>query len=127
MTLGKWAENPERYGFEINDFEECKVIGMKYNIKQYLPLHLWRTLPFRINGISHKEILLESSKFMEEIERNGILTMLLDETALMAYLINEDPRQFRDKIKSYIFTGDVDRLKEVVNSINRNVVVNNRE
>lgn len=122
MALGKWAENPDKYGFEVNDFEEYKIIGMKYNIKQYLPHYFWGSLPYSINGKSHREIVFESGKFMEEIERHGVLTMLLDETALMAHLSNENPREFRDKIKSYIFTGDVNRLKEIVNRINRNVI-----
>ena len=41
LLPGKWAEHPEKYGFEINNMEEYKNIGMTYNIKQYLPHYLW--------------------------------------------------------------------------------------
>ncbi len=122
LTLGNWAEHPEKYGFEINDFDEYKTICMQYNIKQYLPHYLWDILPYSINGKTHKELVLESSKFMEELERHGILTMLLDETAMMAGLLNCNPRDFRNLIKTSLFMGDYNKLKELVHEINKKVI-----
>jgi len=121
LPLGKWAEHPEKYGFKINDFEEYKIIGMNYNIKQYLPHYLWDTLPYSINNKTHKELILESSKFMEEIESHGVLTMILDEAVMMAHFIDKKPLDFRNLMKNTIFTGDYERLNEVVNEINKNL------
>jgi len=121
LPLGKWAENPEKYGFKINDFEEYKIIGMNYNIKQYLPHYLWDTLPYSINNKTHRELVLESSKFMEEIESHGVLTMILDEAVMMAHFIDTKPLDFRNLMKNTIFIGDHERLNEIVNEINKNL------
>ena len=122
LPLGKWAEHPEKYGFKINDFEEYKMMGMNYNIKQYLPHYLWDTLPYSINNKTQRELVLESSKFMKELESHGVLTMILDEAAMMAHFIDKKPLDFRNLMKNTIFIGDYERLNEIVNEINKNLI-----
>ena len=124
LPLGKWAENPEKYGFEINNMEEYKNIGMTYNIKQYLPHYLWEKLPFKLYGKDHSEILLESGKFMKEIESHGVLTMLLDEAVLMAHFNNQSPMDFKNQMKNIFFTGDYESLHNTVTEINKNLSLN---
>ncbi len=121
LPLGKWAEHPEKYGFEINNMEEYKNIGMTYNIKQYLPHYLWEKLPFKLYGKDHSEILLESGKFMKEIESHGVLTMLLDEAVLMAHFNNQKPMDFKNQMKNIFFTGDYETLHNTVTEINKNL------
>ncbi|HUN55154.1 MAG TPA: radical SAM protein [Smithella sp.] len=121
LPLGKWAENPKKYGFEINNFEEYKNIGMTYNIKQYLPHYLWEKLPFKVYGKDHSELLLESGKFMKEIESRGVLTMLLDEAVLMAHLNNQRPMDFKNLMKNIFFTGDYESLHNSIIEINKNL------
>ncbi|MGD0278865.1 MAG: radical SAM protein [Smithella sp.] len=121
LPLGKWAEHPERYGFEINNFEEYKKNCMTYNIKQYLPHYLWDKLPLKIYGKDHSELLLESGKFMKEIESRGVLTMLLDEAVLMAHLNNQKPMDFKNLMKNIFFTGDYESLHNTIIEINKNI------
>jgi radical SAM superfamily enzyme YgiQ (UPF0313 family) len=118
----KWGMHPERYGFEVKDMEKYINDLMSYNIKQYLPASLWGNADYRVKGISHLEIVHDTARFVKEIENNGILTRLLDEAAMMSYLLGIKPMDFKKEISASIFTADYDALKEMVYNINRLVV-----
>jgi radical SAM superfamily enzyme YgiQ (UPF0313 family) len=121
LPPSKWGECPEKYGFEVPDKEEYKVSIMTYNIKQYLPPILWGNIDYKMNGKSHYDIVLETTKFIKELESHGVLTMLLDEAAMMASVINYTPAVFKNEMSQYIFTGDYERLKDMISEINNHV------
>ncbi len=118
----KWGRHPERYGFEVDDMDKYINDLMSYNIKQYLPASLWGNADYRVKGRSHLEIIHDTAGFVKEIEKNGVLTRLLDEAAMMASLLRTKPADFKRDISASIFAADYDALKEMVCNINRLVV-----
>lgn len=134
----EYARHPERYNLEIVypswfanllvraglkegakfDGPEVTRYLIRYKIQLLFPPKFWAPLPWRINGMGHKQFASETQALYEDLKREGILAMLTDEEALMAHLGGYTPRQFADEAFAATFTGNGEKMAEMVKRIN---------
>jgi len=138
----EYARNPGKYNLEIvypspidnllvraglkkqADFDSPEVTRclMNYKLQLLFPPKFWKPLPWRINGLRHKEFAAETQKFYEELKREGILTMLTDEEALMAHHGGYQPKEFADRAFDHGFTGNAEGMAELVSRVNAGIL-----
>jgi hypothetical protein len=77
-----------------------------------LPRYLWKELPYKLNGKSFKELLMETNTLAEAIKTHGMLPYLVEANLIMAPILGY--KQYKDfSLESSIafFSGDVERLE----------------
>lgn len=118
----KWFENMEEFGFSL----ECgskdeylnEVLDYRYNI--ILPRYLWKDLPYKLNGKSFKELLLETNKMGVLLKQNGILPYLVEANLMMAHALDyRDYKKFAYDSNIAFFTGDYRKLEAWNAAFNR--------
>jgi radical SAM superfamily enzyme YgiQ (UPF0313 family) len=116
----EWVVNPDRFGFSF-DKEEYADRAMHFKAKPLLPMEFWDELPFSMNGRNFRAIRSEAARFAWQLEAKGILTSVSDDLALMAKLAGYEgkERDFRNLTQAAFFCGDVDRIREVVATVNK--------
>ena len=115
-----WFSHPERYGFQVNRDKYPERV-MDYKIKLLFPPAMWKDLGYKIDGKKFKEFSKETMLMIEDIEEIGILTGISDDQFLMAAFAGMTPEEFRDRNREYFFTGDFEKIGEMVEKINRSV------
>jgi radical SAM superfamily enzyme YgiQ (UPF0313 family) len=116
----EWGNNPEKYNICLTEeYNDSMRRIMKYKIKFGLPPSLWEPLPYTVNGKSFEECSKQSGNFGRAVESAGIITQLTDEQALMAYNLGMDAREFRDKNRTYLATGNSSQLRKIVADLNK--------
>jgi radical SAM superfamily enzyme YgiQ (UPF0313 family) len=137
----EYALHPEKYNLEIvypswfsnllvraglkekpeySDPEVMRYI-MQYKLQLLFPPKYWPALPWKINGMDHKQFASETQALYEDLKKIGVLCMLTDEEALMAHLGGYTPEQFAREAFTNSFTGDGEAMAEMVRKINRNI------
>lgn len=119
-----WGRNPEKYDFKMDgSMEEYIKKYMDYKIKRLFPPSFWEPLPYTISGKNFKEFSKETGEFIGELEKNNILTMVSDEIALLSKLFNPklSLRSFRDINRRFLFSGNCEKIEEIVYAINKNI------
>jgi len=124
LMLGTdWERNSQKYGFDIRNRESYLKEAMLYKIKSFYPPALWESSSeYRLNGKSFEEITRETGDFTCLLEKNGISTQVTSETALMARYAKMSPRDFRDKTRKYLCSGDFNNIEKLVSSINQEIL-----
>lgn len=112
-----WGDKPAQYGIELSEryFDEL----MFFTPALFYPPTMWKPLSYKINGKDFFEIAIESDRFAESLEKNGILTQVMDDAALMAKHCRMDFREFRDKVRHYLSAGDQVSMEAIIQTINR--------
>ncbi|MGB9613316.1 MAG: B12-binding domain-containing radical SAM protein [Candidatus Margulisiibacteriota bacterium] len=138
----EYAKYPEKYNLEIiypswfsnllariglkkkPRFDDPEVLRylIQYKINLLFPPKFWRPLPWKINGMGHRQFAAETQKLYEDLKSNGVVTMLTDEEALMAHLAGYSPREFMSEAFVNVFTGNWMRTSEMVAKINRGII-----
>lgn len=119
-----WGKNPEKFGFQMKySLEDYKIKYMNYKIKRLFPPRFWKPLPYTINHVPYKKFVKETENIIGDLEKNNIPTMISDEMALLSHAY--DPTlsvaDFRDLVREILFTGDVFRVREILDRINQNI------
>ena len=116
-----WETEPERFGFEKSNRADLWEYALTYKIKLLFPPSLWKPLPYRLNGKKSRRLFRECGDFIADLEKHGLLTDVAHEMALMACALGQgnDLRGFRDRCRAWFFSGDVDRIGEMLCAINR--------
>ena len=76
---------------------------------------------YRIAGKKFKGFSKETMHIIKNIEGIGILTGISDDQFLMAAFAGMTPKEFRDKNREFFFTGDYEKIGEMVEKINENI------
>jgi hypothetical protein len=84
---------------------------------------MWEPLNYKINGKNFVEIAQESDRFARLLEREGILTNVMDDAALMAKHCRMDFRDFREHVRHYLTVGDHKSMSAIVYKINESAKV----
>lgn len=111
-----WGDNPEKYGIELSEnyFDEA----MFFTPDLFFPPTMWKPLNYKIDGKNFFQIAQESNSFVESLERDGVLTQVMEDAALMARHCAMDYREFRDKVRHYLSVGDSEHMSDIVKKIN---------
>ena len=115
-----WFSHPEKYGFQVNRDKYPERV-MDYKIKLLFPPSMWKDPGYRIDGKKFKQFSRETMRMIKDIEEIGILTGISDDQFLMAAFACMTPKEFRDKNREYFFTGDYEKIGEIVEKINRSI------
>ncbi|HAO93083.1 MAG: hypothetical protein A2X99_00420 [Deltaproteobacteria bacterium GWB2_55_19] len=112
----EWGDFPEKYGIELSAkyFDDL----MFFTPALCLPPTLWRPLEYRINGRHFSEIALESTAFAKRLEDEGLLTQVMDDTALVSRHCAMGYLEFRDKVGHYLIIGDRESMGAIIEKIN---------
>jgi len=124
LMLGTdWYKNSQKYGFDIPDRKSFLREAMLYKIKSFYPHSLWEpSSEYRLNSKPFKEITKETGNFIRLLEKNGILTQVTSETALIAGYARMSPKDLRDKERKYLSSGDYRNIEELVGKVNREIL-----
>lgn len=112
-----WGNKPEEYGIELSEnyFDEL----MFFTPALFYPPTMWKPLGYKINGKDFFEIARESDQFAGSLEKEGMLTQVMDDAALMAKHCQMDFREFRNKVRHYLTVGDRANMERIIKTINR--------
>ncbi len=122
----KWMENPEQYNFKIHvDPDTYRRTALPYKFKLLFPPMLWDSLPYSCNGDNFKTLVRKGTQFAQELERNGILTAIPQDLALIVKHLGISPREFRDSYRAHFLTGNYQAIGEMVQKVNASVVGTN--
>ena len=112
----EWGDFPEKYGIELsaNYFDDL----MFFTPALCLPPTLWRPLEYRINGRHFSEIAPEIDRLRETPRGQGLLTQVMDDTALVSRHCGMGYREFRDKVGHYLVVGDRESMGAIIEKIN---------
>lgn len=112
-----WGDNPGKYNIELSEnyFDEL----MFFTPALFFPPTMWKPLNYKINGNDFFEIANESDCFAASLEKENVLTQVMDDVALMAKHCCMDSREFRDKVRHYLSIGDQQNMSALIEQINR--------
>ncbi len=121
-----WAETPGNYGFKFTS-EKWQEKLLSYKIKLLFPPVFWEPLPYTVDGKPFKQFALETFKLISVLEKNGILTAISDDQALMAKYAGFQGREkeFRELARQWFMAGDTESISTIVEGINRNQFTEN--
>jgi radical SAM superfamily enzyme YgiQ (UPF0313 family) len=114
-----WFAEPGRYGFTVDDPAAYVKRAIRYKARLLFPPSFWPELPYRIDGKPFAVFAAETEEFTRDVERLGVVTLISDEAALLARLLGEPPRAFRDRIRLALASGDVDAVSGMIDAVNR--------
>ncbi len=114
-----WFEDRARYGFEIADEKAYLHEVMDYRIKSLMPFALWPEASYTLDGKPQRELARQSSAFLSRLRGAGVVTMLLDDTALVATLAGIPMEQALDHLVQMFLTGDEEAIRDLVRTVNR--------
>ncbi len=121
-TRSEWGDSPEKYGIELSaDYFDNLMF---FTPALCLPPTLWRPLEYRINGKTFPEIAKESTAFAKRLEDEGLLTQVMDDTALISRHCGMGYREFRDKVGHYLTVGDRESMSAIIEKINESARLN---
>lgn len=109
----EWFFNPKKFGIEINSEGYLKEL-MSYKPMLLFPPNKWKSLPYKVNGKSFKELAEQSSNFIQRLEKEGIFTMVPDDMYMMSWLSENDSKFFRDMCRKYINAGDYEGIQNLI-------------
>lgn len=114
-----WGDHPGEYGIELGPeyFDEL----MFFTPDLFFPPTMWDPLDYRIGGRDFIQIATESDELASSLEKEGKLTQVMDDAALMARHSGMSFRDFRDNVRRYLAVGDRERMAGVVKRINEGV------
>ena len=86
------------------------------------PPTLYEPLPYTIDGKSFNQFVLETFKLILMLEKNGILTAISDDQALMAKYagFQGKEKEFRELARLWFMAGDTAAISAMVERINTN-------
>ena len=116
----EWANNPSDFNIQL-DKESYPLKVMNYKIKLFSPPRFWNPLPYKVNGKNFKEFSAQTGKMTDNLEKNGLLTAISDDLALLAKYAEMSPRQFRDKNRVLFLSGDEKAIRKEVIDINNRI------
>ena len=115
-----WFSDPAKYGFQVDRDRYARRV-MDYKIKLLFSPVMWKDPGYKIDGKKFKKFSRETMRMIKDIEEIGILTGISDDQFLMAAFSGITPEEFRDKNREYFFTGDHEKIGEMIEKINRNI------
>ncbi|MCM8759341.1 MAG: cobalamin-dependent protein [Candidatus Omnitrophica bacterium] len=117
-----WGRNPEKFNFTLEtDTYELDI--MTYQIKQFFPPRYWKPLPYRVNGMRFRQYAAETERFQKELNSRGFLTFVSDEAYLLSKCAGfENPSEFIDKNRFYLFAGLADEIRKEIKLINSSMI-----
>ena len=117
----EWAKNPYNFNIEL-DKKSYLLKLINYKIKLFFPPRFWKPLPYRINGKKFTEFSSQTEKMTNELEKNGLLTGVSDDLALLAKYAGMSPKQFRDENRVLFLSGDGQAIRKEVVKINSKII-----
>lgn len=113
-----WFADRERYGFAIGDETSYLHEVMDYRIKSLMPFALWPEISYTLDGKPQRELARQTSTFLGRLRASGVVTMLLDDTALIATLAGIPMEQALDHLVDRFLTGDEEAIRDLVRTVN---------
>jgi radical SAM superfamily enzyme YgiQ (UPF0313 family) len=113
-----WFADREKYGFEIGDERAYLNEIMDYRIKSLMPFALWPEASYRLDGRPQRELARQTAAFLARLRSNGVVTMLLDDTALIATLAGIPIEDALERLVGLFLTGDEDAIRDLVRTVN---------
>lgn len=113
-----WFAERERYGFAIGDEEAYLHEVMDYRIKSLMPFALWPEASYTLDGKPQRALARQTSAFLARLRAAGVITMLLDDTALVATLAGIPIEHALDRLVEMFLTGDVGAVRDLVATVN---------
>ena len=121
MPHTRWWKQMERFGFEFNrglDPRSYILRGVGLTNDYLLPRDSWADYGYRLNGKSMLEMLGETERFVQDVERLGVMTHLDDASYLLARMGSVDPHAFKARVLRNLLLGGADELAGQVHQIN---------
>jgi radical SAM superfamily enzyme YgiQ (UPF0313 family) len=112
-----WAQEPRRFGFKLDEKSYCRQV-MNYKIKTLFPPSFWAPLPYRLDGMSFRRFARITERFAARLEKVGLVTQLTDDIAMVASVLDVEPREFKELTARAMWTGDWETIADVVSSFN---------
>lgn len=113
-----WFDDREKYGFSIADEESYLQEVMDYRIKALMPFALWPEASYTLDGRRQRELAHQSGRFLGTLRREGFITMLLDDTAIVAELAGIPLREALDRLVRVFLTGDMAEVRRLAATVN---------
>jgi radical SAM superfamily enzyme YgiQ (UPF0313 family) len=115
-----WERTPQDFGFVKAPRKDLWEYALTYKIKLLYPPSLWKPLPYTLDGKSSRRLMRECEEFINEIEREGIVTNLSHELVLMADALGQrnDMKSFRNRCRAMFLGGDARGVADMVGRIN---------
>jgi hypothetical protein len=117
----KWDAEAERFGFKLTmSRPRAMRYGMTYKIKLIYPPKFWKPLPYTLDGRTSGQLMEETGKFAKDVRAAGIATNIAHDMVLMAEKMSMSPDEFHKHAMEIFYTGDVARVRQMVEKINAN-------
>lgn len=120
----RWAASPAEFGIEIGDQYFDRLLN--YVPTMLLPPEMWQPLPYFVDGKSYAAVQAESGAFAEELEKHEIPTQISDDIALMGNVAGMSPKDFRDKVREILLSGQHAAMAELVRILNAGITEGHR-
>lgn len=112
-----WAQDPKQYGFDLDMGNYCRQV-MNYKIKTLFPPSFWAPLPYKLNGMRFRQFAGITESFALRLEKSGLVTQLTDDIAMVGSVLGIEPREFKEITARAMWTGDWEKMAEVVTDFN---------
>lgn len=113
-----WFNDRSKYGFQIGDEDEYLQEVMDYRIKALMPFALWPEATYTLDGRRQRELAQQSGRFLATLRNEGFVTMLLDDTAIVAELAGIPLREALDRLVRVFLTGDIATVRHLAETVN---------
>ncbi len=91
---------------------------MDYKLKTLFPPSFWAPLPYRLNGMTFRQFARITERFALRLEAEGLVTQLTDDIAMVGSVLGMEPAQFKTEAARATWTGDWQKMEEMVASFN---------
>lgn len=121
----EWDKNQEKYGFKINDPDELYRTAMTYKINHLMPSLSLGLTGYILDGKTFKDIVNETSDFINRLKENKLSTQLFDQIFLLSEFTDMSAEIFGKITHECIITGNYSKIKEIISNINKTITLNN--
>lgn len=115
----RWWDTPEAHGFTL-DRSALLAALMRRRVRKLLPPDLYEALPYSLDGQSQARLANRAASLAAWLRRQGILTNLGDDGALMARAAGLSPWAFQQQDHEAFLRGDADRVQGLIRLIRMN-------
>ncbi|MEK6704518.1 MAG: radical SAM protein [Bdellovibrionota bacterium] len=115
-----WGLQRDHFGFEFDDdkyiHDLLTYAGARFN---YDP-GLRTSLPFKLNGKTHAELIADLSALTAELKNDDISFNISDDVAIIAIGCDIHPFEFKETVMPSLLSGRLDIIRTVIEKFNGN-------
>jgi len=116
----EWFQNPQKYGFQIENKDEFYQGYAELNLRFWLPRAQFNNWKYTLNGETFLELASECDRLVGDLSKNQVPQGITDDWMLQGKLSGLSMENFKSQMIQSFLTGDYSSIRRMTTRINLN-------